>query len=467
MIYFIGVGGIGVSALARWFLAQNWAVLGSDAVQSGLTRELEKEGVEVKIGQKKGNLEAKGGKIDLVVASQAVKGNHPEVLAALKLGVPILTYPQAVGLLTGTYKTLAVAGAHGKSTTTSLLGLILKKAGLDPTVIVGTKLKEFGGRNFRCGKSGYLVLEADEYGRAFLNYSPTLSIVTNVDKEHLDTYRNFAEIKKTFLKFLSQTENGGVLILNRDDKPLRSLKNQIKIISAPKNLRVIWYSSQSRAADQIKKIIKIPGRHNVSNALAALATAKVIGVNSRIALRAIGEYRGSWRRMEYRGKCQIAKGKWHDDKANKNYLPLAIRSLPVYDDYAHHPTEIKAALQAFREKFPESKIICVFQPHQAKRLKLLFKDFIGALGEADALILLPIYKVAGRDRTDRKYAAQKLAAAIAQKYPAKPVFYLNNPKKIKQETNKILYSKSYILNPAVIVMMGAGDIVNYTDSLIK
>jgi UDP-N-acetylmuramate--alanine ligase len=442
-IHFIGIGGIGMSALARYFLAQKWAVSGSDMVETAITRTLRKEGVRVKIGHKKGNL-PEG--VDMVVRSAAVQAGNPELRAARHIETRglsrVLTYPEAVGEITKQYKTIAVAGAHGKSTTTALAALALVKGQLDPTVIIGTNLKEFGGRNFRSGKSDYFVLEADEFGNAFSHYSPALAIITNIDREHLDTYENLANIKKAFLDFINNIADGGTLIVNRDDDNLRSLESRIAAITKKKNIRVAWYSLQSAEARKIKKIIKIPGTHNVSNATAVYKLGKALGIPEKKILSAIGSYRGAWRRMEYRGK---------------------FRGALVYDDYAHHPTEIKATLKAFREKYPAKRILCVFQPHQAKRLAALFKEFTTAFGDADKTLILPIYKVAGRDERPSRFDSAALARAIQKREPKKLLFFLAEPKHLK----KAVLSLAAPLSDHVIVMMGAGSIVNLTDSLLK
>lgn len=296
-VHFIGIGGIGMSALARWFLAQNhtgkrgekWAVSGSDLTPSRITRELQKEGVKVNFGHKKGNIKAD---LTLIIRSQAVKADNPELREATRLGLPTITYPEAVGVLVGSHKTIAVAGAHGKSTTATLIGLILKKAALDPTIIVGTKLRELGDKNFRSGRGPYLVLEADEFGRAFLNYSPTLTVVTNIDKEHLDTYKNLAGVKKAFLQFLARTKPGGTLILNKDDKNLFSLRPKIKRIAQNRNLKILWYSVHGNTAKKIKEVIKIPGVHNISNAVAAYKAGRALGISHKNIVAAISAYRG-------------------------------------------------------------------------------------------------------------------------------------------------------------------------------
>jgi len=432
-IHFIGIGGIGVSSLAYWFRAQKWAISGSDSAQGKITLGLEKDGFKVKIGHKKGLL---GSKTDLVIYSNAVKSDNPELAEARRRGIPTLSYPEAVGVLTRRYRTFGVAGAHGKSTTTSLLALVLIKAGWDPTVIVGTKLKEFGDKNFRLGRSDYLVLESDEWKGAFWNYSPFGAIITNIDREHLDFYKNFGNVKKSFLKFIGNIQTGGILVANRDDKRLFSLKRDIERIVKRNGVNLVWHSADKnpKLALRIKKELSIPGKHNLANAMAVYVLARNLGIPEKKILSALKNYRGAWRRMEYRGHFMGAK---------------------VYDDYGHHPTEIRATLEAFREKFPEEKLICVFQPHQAHRLKALFSDFTHAFKDADELILLPSYKVAGRDVQNKKYTSEALAKKI------KGAVYLKNPKGLKKVLKKMAIQNS------VLVMMGAGTVVEYTDELLR
>lgn len=447
-VHFIGIGGIGMSALARYFLAQKWAVSGSDLVKSGITQTLQKEGVEVKIGHKKAYLPAH---VDLVVTSQAIPRDNPELMEARRRGVRTLAYPDVIAELTEQHKTIAIAGAHGKSTTTALAALTLIKGGLDPTVIIGTNLKEFGGgkqgSNFRKGRSEYLVLEADEFGNAFKHYSPTLAIVTNIDREHLDVYKNLANIKKAFLGFMQNVASGGTLILNRDDANVRSLKPEVSVFAKKEGVRVIWYSLRDPAAKKIKRVIKIAGEHNLSNAVAVYALGKALDISERTVLAAIGSYRGARRRMEFRGTLRV-KG---------------VRGgAPVFDDYAHHPTEIRATLKAFREKYPRKKIFCVFQPHQIKRLAALFKEFTTAFEGADKTLILPIYKVAGRDEKPSRYDSAALARAIQKREPKKLLFYLAEPKHLKRAITTLAAP----LSQHVIVMMGAGNIVDLTDSLI-
>ncbi len=440
-VYFIGIGGAGMSALARYFLSQNWAVLGSDLAESGIVAQLRKEGAKVKIGQKNGNITAK---IDLIIYSQAIRPENPELQEARRLNINTLSYPKVIGELTRKYKTIAIAGAHGKSTTTALAALVLQKGGLDPTVIVGANLKEFGGKNFRAGdgKNNYLVLEADEFGRAFLHYSPTYTIITNIDREHLDIYKNLIDIKKTFLQLIVNTHDGGTVVINRDNKYCYSLKEKITAIARNKKLKIIWYSLYDSAAKKIQKKIPIPGKHNISNALAVYYLGKVLGVSEKNILAATGAYQGISRRMEYRGEMKTG--------------------ISVYDDYAHHPTEIKATLQAFREKFPKSTTICVFQPHQAKRLTVLFKEFQKAFDDADITIVLPLYKVPGRDEAS-PLDSEKLVSEIKKRQPKKSIFYLDDPMKIKTTIAAI---QLLLKQKSNLIMMGAGNIVQYTDNLL-
>ncbi len=462
IVHFVGIGGIGMSALARWFVARKWAVFGSDVAEGKITLGLKKQGLKVKIGHKKANLRPK---TDLVIYSSAVTRDNPELKEARKRGISIFSFSEALGELTRHYETFAVAGAHGKSTTTSLLSLVLLKARWDPTVIVGTKLREFtppaDGSNFRMGKSNYLILEADEWKAAFLHYSPTYAIITNIDREHLDFYKNFPNIKKTFLKFIGNMRPRGVLVVNRDNKDLYALRPQIRKIAKARQAKVIWYSieqSSPSLVTKLKKNLSIPGTHNLSNALAVYTLARHLNINEKIIFSALKRYRGSWRRFEYRGKLKYKI-------LNTKYY------IPVYDDYAHHPTEIAATLQAFREKFPKSHLICVFQPHQAKRLKLLFKEFTHAFNDADTLVLLPVYKVAGRDRVSPRYDSRALAKKI------EGALYLSNPAKLPKMIRKIIIDHWKLSSEGgsasggkienyVVVMMGAGTIVEETDKLL-
>jgi UDP-N-acetylmuramate--alanine ligase len=457
-IHFIGIGGIGMSALSRHFLVlanedkkgPRWLISGSDASRSVLTQELVKEGIKVKIGHKKDNITSD---VKLVIYNRAIPRDNPELVTARLMHIPTMPYAKALGRITKNYSTIAITGSHGKSTTTALAALALLKCGLDPTVLIGTKLKELHGKNMRMGKGQYLVLEADDFGGAFLEYSPAISIVTNIDKEHMDFYKNFSNVKRAFLTFLSTTRRDGVLILNRDDKPLHSLKASIARIAKKKHLKVLWYSTKNPESKKVQRAITIPGQHNISNALAVLQIGKVLKAPEKKVLAAIGSYKGAWRRMEYKGTLKI-----------KGVSPKVM----VYDDYAHHPTEIKATLSAFKDKFPRSPLICVFQPHQAQRLELLFKEFTQAFDAADAVFILPLYKVLGRDEK-LKHDSEALVRALKKRSPKDPIFYVPDPKKIKDEITATIanMSSKRSSHPPVLVMMGAGDIADLTSKLVQ
>jgi UDP-N-acetylmuramate--alanine ligase len=432
-IHFIGIGGIGVSALARYYLSKGHEVSGSDLFSSEITDALKKKGLRIRIGKP---VEAHPQQADLLVYSPAVGKNNPELKTARKAGVKCLSYPESLGELTKKHFTIAVSGTHGKSTTASMLGLLLVKAGLDPTVIVGTKLKEFGNSNCRPGDSRYLVIEADEHFASFLNYWPEIIVLTSIEADHLDYYKNLKNILKTFRKYLKRLPKKGAVVANKDDK------NTCRILAGRKTapLRKYWYGSKQKETVQLKKILKIPGEHNIGNALAALTAARVLGIPDRISFQSLAAYRGSWRRFE------------------EKKLKIKNRKLTIISDYGHHPTEVKATLKAAREKYPKKKIWCVYQPHQYQRTYYLFKDFVKVFKQMplDKTIITDIYDVAGREEKNikKKVNAEKLAAAV------------KNEKTVYLPTGQILnYLEKNLSSFDVLIIMGAGDIYRLADSL--
>jgi len=437
-VHFIGIGGIGISALAQYYLAMGWKVSGSDLVSSEITETLEKKGIKIFIGPHKAKNLTED--INLVVYSQAVSSKNPELKKAKRLSsknskLKIKSYPQALGELTKRYFTIAVSGTHGKSTTTAMIGTLLKKAGLDPTVILGTKVKEFQNSNCRIGKSKYLVIEADEYKASFLNYWPSIIVLTNIEKEHLDYYRNLNHILKTYRKYINHLPRKGTLVANRDDENIK------KLLKASKNkFNIKEYSLTQKDSEKIKKILKIPGIHNVYNALAALSVARVLGIKDKISFQALSSYKGAWRRFEIK----------------HSRIPSTNKKITIIDDYAHHPTELKATLEAVREKFPSKTIWVVFQPHQYQRTFLLFDNFVKVLSEApvNQIILVDIYDVAGREKksTKKLVSSKKLAEEIIKKNPSFSVLYI-------PEINETFeYIKKEIKNNTVLMIIGAGDI---------
>src|SRR3989338_2917817 len=333
-IHFIGIGGIGVSALAQYYLAKRHTVSGSDLRASEITEQLQAQGITISTGDPNPSLVTQD--IDLVVFSPAIPENHAERQAALRQGIEQLSYPQALGRLTREHATITVSGCHGKSTTTSMIGILLTRAGLDSTVIVGTKVKEFGNSNCRVGKGKYLVIEADEHFGSFLNYSPTIAVITNIERDHLDYYKTLGNIKKAFKAFIAKLPKGGTLVINKDDKEAKT------IVPRKHPYAVAWYTTRDKDAKHLTSVMRLPGKHNVSNAMAALRVARTLGVTDKVSFASLSSYQGSWRRFET-FKLQTPK-------------PYTLVS-----DYGHHPTEIKVTVQAAREKWPKKKIWLVFQ----------------------------------------------------------------------------------------------------------
>jgi UDP-N-acetylmuramate--alanine ligase len=428
-IHFIGIGGIGVSALVQYYLEKGHEVSGSDLTASEITDFLGKKGAKVLIGNKAENIKSD---FDIVIHSPAVKAENPEYVAAKKTGIKILSYPQALGKLTKDHFTIAISGSHGKSTTTSMVSLILMAAGLDPTIIVGTKLRELGGSNFRMGHSKYLVIEACEYDGSFLEYSPNIAVITNIDKEHLDYFKNFRNIVKTFKAFIMRLPEDGWLIINGDDKGNANLKSQISKLKC----KVKNYSLRQSEAKKMK--LQIPGEHNISNALAALSVSRILGIKDKVAFTSLKAYRGSWRRFELKESI------------------LNNKKITVISDYGHHPTEVLATLTATREKFPKKKVWCIYQPHQYQRTHYLFKDFVKLFRDAkiNNIIITDIYDVVGRE--EKNISQEVSSEKLVKKVHKKSVQYM-------PMGEAEVFVKKNIESEEVLIIMGAGDVYKLFD----
>ncbi len=459
-IHFIGIGGIGVSALAQYYLAKGHQVSGSDLVASEMTDLLKTLGAKVYIGAHQRKCLTRN--VKQVVYSPAVKKNNPELREAEKRELKIQSYPEALGELTKKYFTIAVCGTHGKSTTASMVALILIKAGLDPTVIIGTKLKEFvndtfstavenvlqkKGSNFWMGKRNsvdnrkYLVIEADEWGASFLNYWPRVIVLTNIEKEHMDYYKDMKHVLNTYKEFLLHLEGPkGRIIANQDDKQVYRIAKEVQ---KEYPIEVDWYSLRQKEKQKMQKILKIPGNYNIANALAGLSAIRYMGVPDKIAYEALSEYQGSWRRFETK--------MFQMQPSGESALRPAGFRFQVISDYAHHPTEIEACLGAVREKWPEKEVWLVFQPHQYQRTFYLFNDFVKIFKKASVnkAIITDIYDVAGRENKGikGKISAKKLVEAIGKK----EVIYLKKDKISP-------YLRQNLQGKEIIVIMGAGDI---------
>ncbi len=424
--HFIGIGGIGVSAVARLFLERGVTVSGSDRDSSLITVKLAEKGATIFIGHDAMHVPEN---CDLVVYSPAVQDNNPELALARERGIATYSYPEALGLISKGMRTVAVSGTHGKTTTTAMIAEVLISAQKSPTVIVGSLLKS--GTNFVHGTSGLFVVEACEYKRSFLNLSPEILVITNIDNDHLDYYKDIADIRSAFRELAMKVPTEGYIIADMSDE---NTKKALTGLSST----VIDYSLGNPVS---KLVLSVLGEHNMRNAKAALAVAQVLGVSEEDAVVALNGFQGTWRRMEYKGT-------------------LANDAI-IYDDYAHHPTEIRATLQGFRAKFPDARIRIVFQPHLYSRTKLLLKDFVESFGDANEVIIAPIY--AAREKPDPEISAEILAKVIAdhKKVAGLRVWAMSDFPAIET------YLRDTAEKGDIIVTMGAGDIFKVGEELLK
>lgn len=431
-VHFIGIGGIGISGIARIYKQKGWEVSGSDEEQTEITKNLKEAGIKVLIGHKPQNIPTS---TILIIYSEAVPKSNPELKQAKVLKIKVLSGAEALGELSKEYFLIAISGMHGKSTTASMVGAILLKAKLDPTFIIGVK------NGWRLGKSKYLILEADDYQAKFLNYHPDILILTNIEEEHLDWFKNFQRIKEVFQKYINQVK--GHIIVNKDDK------NTMEILSLalpPLAIRkkTTTYSLKDKEAILLNNILKVPGKHNVSNALAALKAVRILGINDEVSYKAISEFKGAWRRFE------------------ESDLKIKNQKLRVISDYAHHPTEIAATFQALKEKYSKKRIWVVFQPHQYQRTFYLFNRFVEIFQRAkkefgiEKIIITDIYSVKGRESQSirKKTNSQKLVKTIERE---EVEYFKQNllEQYIKKNASKI----------DVLVIMGAGDIYKLKEKL--
>ncbi len=362
-----------MSALAQFLAEQGHEILGSDANESEITKSLQKKGIKVFIPQKKENITAD---IDEVVYTSAITPQSPgnaELKKAKILGIKTTKRAQKIGGLTKKYKTIVISGTHGKSTTTAMVLQILLEAGYDPSALLGSNFDLIKG-NYRVGKDKFLVMESDEFDRSFLNFYVDFGAILNIEADHLDYFKKgLLEIKETFIKYIEDNfKPNSFLVYNADDK---NLKDVLSKISRPDIKIKTFGESGDYRISEIKNLL-IPGKHNRQNAAAALAIAQKIKIKKEIALRALKKFKGAERRFDFRGVKNNVK---------------------VIDDYAHHPTEVKATLQAAREKFKKNRIIAVFQPHQYSRTKFFAPQFAKSFNDADIVIIPPIFEVIGRD----------------------------------------------------------------------
>ena len=404
-IHFVGIGGIGMSGIAELLVNLGYEVSGSDAKKSEVTARLATLGVRFFVGHAAGQI----GAVDVVVTSSAIRPDNPEVAEARARSIPVIPRAEMLAELMRLRYGIAIAGAHGKTTTTSMVALVLDRAGLDPTAVIGGKLSAFGS-NARLGKGDYMVVEADESDRSFLKLSPCIAVITNIDREHMESYGTWDNLEQAFADFANKVPFYGAVVACADDPPVRQLLPRLtrRVTTyglegaeiAGEGVRLQAFASvctvSHRGNDGRRQklgelTLAVPGRHNVLNALGAVAVGLEVGIPFPRIAAALGEFRGAERRFETRGEA------W---------------GVLVVDDYGHHPTEIAAVLSAARAGI-ERRVIAVFQPHRYSRTQQLMDEFGGAFAGADEIVLTDIY-AAGEPPIDG-ITVEALANAIRQR----------------------------------------------------
>ena len=445
-IHFIGIGGAGMSGIAEVLLNQGYAVSGSDLADNAVTRRLAALGARVVQGHSADNI----ADADAVVTSTAVSADNPEVVRARERRIPIVPRAQMLAELMRIKQGVAVAGTHGKTTTTSLIASCLAEGGLDPTFVIGGRLNS-AGANARLGSGEFLVAEADESDASFLFLSPVVSVVTNIDADHMDTYgHDFGRLKQAFVDFLNRLPFYGVAVLCTDDANVREIMPQVpkQIIRYGLNADAQVRAENVRAdgprmifdavrvngtTTRIPVELNLPGLHNVRNALAAIAVANEVGVPDEAIVRALAEFKGVGRRFTRHGEVTLPSG----------------GSFTLVDDYGHHPVEMAATLEAARGAYPGRRIVLAFQPHRYTRTRDCFEDFVRVLSGADAVVLTEVY--AAGEAPIVAADGRALARALRVAGKVEPVFVED----INELPQTLLDT---VRDGDVVVGMGAGSI---------
>ncbi len=446
-IHFVGIGGIGMSGIAEILLSQGFVVSGSDLHRSEVTDHLATLGARICIGHDAQHVD----NAEVVVYSSAVRPQeNPETLFALERKIPIIRRAEMLSEVSRLKYCLAIAGTHGKTTTTSMCGIVMMKAGMDPTVIVGGRLKGLGGTNARLGQGDWIVLEADEYDRSFLQLLPTIAVITNVEADHLDIYSDLDDIKGAFIEFSNKVPFYGTAVVCLDDPGVRAILPSIKRVvvtygmSAQCDVRAadVTYNERSSTYTLVYKgsplgeiELHVPGDHNVRNSLAACATALLCGVPFDVIRDGLAEFGGVFRRFEVKGE---------------------VGGILVVDDYAHHPTEIRSTLTAARRGW-KRRIVAVFQPHTYTRTRDFYAEFATSFDEADVLILTDVYPAREEPIPG---VNGKLIADAARDAGHRNVHYVEAPADIPA------LLKTLVLEGDMVLTMGAGDIWKVGSALL-
>jgi UDP-N-acetylmuramate--alanine ligase len=444
-IHFVGIGGIGMSGIAEVLLNIGYEISGSDIGQSSTVKRLKDLGATITIGHSAENVEGAG----VVVTSSAIKSDNPEVLRAKEINIPVIPRAEMLAELMRLRYGIAVAGSHGKTTTTSMTAAVLSYGKLDPTIVVGGRVKTMG-TNARLGSGDFMVVEADESDGSFLKLSPVISVLTNIDEEHMDYYKNMDELENTFMAFLDKIPFYGLSVLCIDCPRIKELSNNFK-------KRFITYGFDKEAelraqdvkisgfetkfdvylngADLGSVTLHVPGRHNAQNALAAIAIGMELGMSFEDTSKGLSEFRGIDRRLQIKGKQ---------------------RGITVIDDYAHHPSEIEVTLSAIKESH-DGRVVVIFQPHRYSRTKLLFNEFARVLVDTDMLYIMDIY--AANEDPIEGVSSELLCQSVIDK-GGNNVRYLNGEDMLSTVLDDLKQND-------IVLTLGAGNIWAFGEKIVE
>lgn len=441
-VHCIGIGGIGLSGLAQIFNEKGFVVSGSDIEDTPIIKQMQKKGISVYIGHSESHIT---NDISKVIYSSAIPKSNPEYKKAKQLNIPTISFSQAVKEFTENNYTIAVAGTHGKTTVTAFTSIAMMAGEKDPTVIIGSNLKEFNNNNYRLGQGELFIVEACEYKRNFLNYNPDIIILTNIEAEHLDYFKDLEDYKKAFKQFISKVPKNGFVVANADDKNVMDLISGLKcnvVLFSTKNKNCDWYLNKNeiwKAGVYVGDLtLNIPGEFNKLNALCGLIVGQIFNVDRERILSSFKNFKGAWRRFEEIGYFSDMK---------------------LISDYAHHPTEIKKTLNAAKEKYPDARLCCVFQPHQYNRTKKFLPEFANAFKNSTITIIPDIYKV-----RDKKSDIEDISSDILVKALLKENIEAYQIEGYNNIENFLFQNKDKI---DIIFIMGAGDIWTLGEYLLE
>lgn len=451
-IHFIGIGGVGMSGIAEVLLHEGYLISGSDLVENAVTKHLTELGAKIYKGHQAKNI----ADADVVVISSAVKPDNVELVAARKKRMPVIRRAEMLAELMRFRYGIAIAGTHGKTTTTSLVASVLAEGGLDPTFVIGGRLNS-AGTNAHLGLGEYLVAEADESDASFLHLQPAIAVVTNIDEDHMDTYGgSFTQLKKTFIEFLHRLPFYGLAVLCIDDPVVREIMPEVfkpvltygfseqadiqAIDFRQQGLQTYFTVKRKGKHKNLKVQLNLPGRHNVLNALATIGIATELGISDEAICRGLLQFAGVGRRFQLLGDYNFGNGK-----------------AMFIDDYGHHPREIAATIQAARDSWPQRRLVMLFQPHRYTRTRDLFEDFTQVLSQVDMLLMLDVYAagedpIAGAD-------ARALCRSIRLHGIVEPIF-------VKQEQLPLVLAEA-LQDGDVLLAQGAGSVSRIVAELMK